>query len=94
MIFPEFFLFKGPTRSNNQYCVVGQPLDQRDVDNVDLLISRDINDNLMVPIKGVEQNPYLGVIILYPSIDDDSEAIYSDKEENIDGNSPNTPYDG
>ena len=46
--------------------MVGKPLDQRDGDNLDLLISRDINDDLMVLIKGFEQDPDLGVIIVYP----------------------------
>ena len=63
MIAPENSDFKGPTRRNNQYCVVGQPLDWRDEDNLDLLISRDINDDFMVLTKGVEQNPDMGVQI-------------------------------
>ena len=46
--------FKGTTRRNKQYCVVRQPLDWRDVDNLDLLISKDINYDLMLLIKGVE----------------------------------------
>ena len=42
--------------------MVGNPLDCRDGENLDLLISREINDDFMVPIKGVEQDPDLGVI--------------------------------
>ena len=93
MIYPEILEFKGPTRRNKQYCVVGQPLDWRDGDNLDLLLSIDINDDFMVLIKGVEQDPDLGVKIVHPSIDDDSEATDSDKEENNDENAPKTPYD-
>ena len=37
---------------------------------------------MSILIKVVEQYPDLGVKIVYPSIDDDSEAIDSDKEEN------------
>ena len=48
----------------------------------------------MVLIKGVEQDPDMGVIIVHPSIDDDSKDTYSDKEENTDDNDPNTPYEG
>ena len=53
MISPENLEFKGPTRRNKQYCVVGQPLDWRDGDDLDILISIYINDNLIVIIKGV-----------------------------------------
>ena len=60
MIAPENLEFKRLTRRNKQYCVVGQTLDWRDGDNVDLLISRDINDDFMLLIKGVEQDPDLG----------------------------------
>ena len=74
--------------------MVRQPLDWRDGDNLDLLISREINDDFMVLIKGVEQDPELVMKIVHASIDDDSEAIDSDKEENNDENAPKTPYDG
>ena len=80
MISPEDMEFKGTTRSNNQNCVVGQLLNCRDGDNVDLIISRQINDDSMVLIKGVEQDPDLGVKIIHPSINDDSEATYSYEE--------------
>ena len=94
MIAQENLDSKEPTIRNNQYCVVGKPLDRRDGDNLDPLISRDINDDLMVLLKGVEQDPDLGVKIVHPSINDDSEATDSDKEENNDENSPKTPYNG
>ena len=42
---------------------------------MDLLISREINDNFMVLIKGVEQDPDLGVKIVHPSIDEYHEII-------------------
>ena len=74
--------------------MVGQTLNQRDGDNLDLLISIDSNDDLMVLIKGVEKYPDMGVKIVHLSLDDDSEATYSDKEENNDENVPKTPYDG
>ena len=61
MIYPEILEFKGSTRNNKQYCVVGKPLDWRDGDNVDLLISIYTNDDFMVLIKGVEQDPDLGL---------------------------------
>ena len=93
MISPETFQFKGITRSNKQYCVVGKPLNFRDGDNLELLISRDINGDFIVLIKGVEQEPDMRVKIIHPSIDDDSEATDSDKQENNDNNSPKTPYD-
>ena len=54
IIIPENLDFKGTTIRNKQYCVVGQPLDWRDGDNLDLLISREINEYFMVLIKGVE----------------------------------------
>ena len=60
MMSPENLEFKGSTRGNKQYCVVGQPLDWTDGDNLDLLISRYINYDFMVLIKGVEQDPDLG----------------------------------
>ena len=41
--------------------MVGQPLDLRDGDNLDLLISREINAYFMVIIRGFEQEPDLGV---------------------------------
>ena len=53
MIAPENLDFKGPTIRNKQYCVVGKTLDCRDADNLDLLISRDINDYFMELVKGV-----------------------------------------
>ena len=80
MIAPENLYFKGPNRRNNQSCVVGNPLDWRDGDNLDLLISREINDDFMVLIKGFEQDPDLEVKIVHPSIDDDSESTDSDKK--------------
>ena len=61
MIATENLEFKGPTRRNNQYCVVGKPLNWRDGDNLELLISIEINDDFMVLIKGVGQDPDLGV---------------------------------
>ena len=60
MIDPESLEFKGPTRGNNQYCVVGQTLDCWDGNDLDLLISRGINDDLVVFIKRFEQEPDLG----------------------------------
>ena len=66
MIAPEKLEFKGPTIRNKQYCVVGQPLNWRDGDNLDLLISRYINDYFMVLIRVVEQDPDLGVKIVHP----------------------------
>ena len=51
MITPENLEFKGPTIRNKQYCVVGKSLNFRDGDNLDLLISREINDDFMVLIK-------------------------------------------
>ena len=45
---------------------------------MDLLISIDINYYFMFLIKGVEQDPDLGMKIVHPSIDDYSEAIDSD----------------
>ena len=68
MTAPENWEFKGPTRRNNQYCVVGQHINRRDGENVDLLILRDTNDDFMVLIKGFEQDPDLGVKIVHPSI--------------------------
>ena len=47
----------------------------------------------MVLIKGVEQDPDLGVKKCHPSIDDDSDATNSDKEENNNENAPEKPYD-
>ena len=94
MIAPENLDFRGPTRINTKYCVVGQPLGCRDGDNLDLLISGYINDDFMVLIKVVEQYPYLGVKTFHPLIDDDSKATDSDKEENNYENAPNLTYDG
>ena len=48
----------------------------------------------MLLIKGVEQHPDRGVKIIHPSIDDHSEATYSDKEKNNKKNASKTPYDG
>ena len=61
---------------------------------MDLPIPININDDFMVLIKGVEQNPDQRVKIVHPSIDDDIEAAESEIEENIDDNSSKTPYDG
>ena len=94
MIAPENLESKGPTRINKQYRVVRQTLDCRDGDYLDLLISRDINDDFMVLIKGVEKEPDLGVKIVHPSIDDNSKATDSDKEENNNENYPKKPFDG
>ena len=58
------------------------------------MISREINDEFMVIIKGVEQNPDIGMKHFHPSIDDDSKSTNSDKEENKDENFPKTLYDG
>ena len=58
------------------------------------MISRDINYDLSVLIKGVEQDSDMGVKIVHPWIDDDIYATDSDKEENNDKNAPKTPYDG
>ena len=79
IIAPESLDFKRPTGRNKQYCVVKQPLNWRDGNALDLLISIEINNDFMVLIKGVEQDPDLGVKIGHPSIDDDSEATDSDK---------------
>ena len=87
MIVPENLVFKGTTISNKQYFVFGKPINWRDGDNVELVMSIYINDDFMVLIKGVEQNLDMG------EIDDDSEATYSDEEENNDDNSPEIPYD-
>ena len=73
MIAPENLEFKGTTRRNKKYCVVGQPIDWRDWDNMYLLISRDINYDFMAIAKGFEQEPDLGVNFFHPSINDDSE---------------------
>ena len=81
MLAPEYLYFKGTTRSNNQYCVVGQPLNWRYGYNFDLMISIDINDKFMLIINVVEQDSDMGVKIVHPSIDDDIKATYSDKEE-------------
>ena len=60
MIAPGNLEFKGATRRNKQYCVVGNPPDWRDGDNLDILISRYINDDFMVIIKGFEEVPDMG----------------------------------
>ena len=93
MIVPENLEIKGPARKNMQYFVVGQPLNWRDEGNKGLLISRDINDDFMVLIKIFEQDPYLTIKNVLPSIDNDSQATYSDKEENNYENAPKTSYD-
>ena len=66
MIAPENLEIKGPTRSNKQYCVVGQSLNCRDGDNVGILTSRYLNDDFMVLIRGVKQDPDLGVKNFHP----------------------------
>ena len=66
MIAPENLDFKGTTIRNKQYCVVGKPLDWRDGYNLDLLISRDIKDYVIVLIKGVKQDSHLEVKIVHP----------------------------
>ena len=66
MISPENLDFKGTTRRNNQYFLVGQPLDWRDEYNTDLLILRGINYDFMVLINGVEKEPDLGVKCFHP----------------------------
>ena len=71
---PENLEFKGPTRRNKQDFLFGKPLEWKDADNMYLLISREINDDFMVLIRGFEQEPDLGVKIDHPSIDNDSEA--------------------
>ena len=81
MITSESLEFEGPTIRNKQYCVVGQPLNWRDGDNVDPLISRQINNDFMVLIKGIVQDPDLGVKIVHLPIDDDSEAADSEKRK-------------
>ena len=53
MIAPEMLEFKGPIRRNEQYCVVGKTLNWRDRDNLDLLISREINDDFMLLVRVV-----------------------------------------
>ena len=40
--------------------MIVKPLDWRDGNNLDILISIDINEDSMVIIKGVEQDPDLG----------------------------------
>ena len=70
MIVPENLDFKGPTRRSKQNCVFGQPY------NVNLLISRNINGDLMLLIKGFEQEPDPGVNFFHPSNNDDSEATW------------------
>ena len=94
MIAPESVGFKCTTIRNTQYCVVGQTLNFRDGDYLELLILRDINDDFMLLIKGVEQDPGLGVKIVHLSIDDDIEATDGDKEKNNNENDPKTTYDG
>ena len=43
--------------------MVGHPINWRDGYDLDLLISRDINEYFMLLIKGVEQDPGMGVIL-------------------------------
>ena len=57
---PENLEFKGKRR-HKHYCVVGQPLGFKDGDSEDLLISRDINEDLHVLIRGTEQDPELHI---------------------------------
>ena len=66
MIAPENLEFKGPFRRNTQYCVVGHSLSWRYGDDLDLLISIEINDNFMVLVKGVKQDPGMGVNFVNP----------------------------
>ena len=73
--------------------MVWQPLDWKDGDNLELLVSREINDDFMVLIKVFEQDPDLGVKNFHPLIYDDSEATDSYKEENNNENCPKTTYD-
>ena len=94
MITPENMEFKCPTRSNKHYCVIGEPLDWRGGDNLNILISIDINEYFMVLIKVFEKDHDMGVNMFHPSIDDDSKSTDSEKEENNDENAPKTPYDG
>ena len=61
---------------------------------MDLLKSRKINDDVMVIIKGVEQDPDLGMEIVHSSTDDYSKAADSEEEENNNDNDHKTPYDG
>ena len=71
MIVPENLVFKGTTISNKQYFLLGETINWRDGDNVELVMSIYINDDFMVIIKGVEQNLDMG------EIDDDSEATFT-----------------
>ena len=66
IIVAEKFEFKGPTRRNKQYCLVRYSLNWRGEENVDLLVSIEINDDFMVRVKGVEQDPALGVKTVHP----------------------------
>ena len=61
-IAPENLEFKGPTRSNRQFCVVIKSPDWKNGYTVDLLISIYINDDFIVLIKEAEQDPVLEVI--------------------------------
>ena len=61
MLAPDILDFNGTARRNNQYCLVGQPLDWRYGGNLDLLISIEINDDFMVLIKGFEKDPDMGL---------------------------------
>ena len=90
MIVPENLEVDGTTRKNNQYFVVGQPLDWRDGGDLYLIISRQVNDDFTLLIKVVEQDPGLGVKNFHPSINDDSEATGGDKEENNNQNALKT----
>ena len=45
--------------------MVGQPIDWRDGDNLEVLILIDFNDDFMVLVKGFEQVPDLGVEIFF-----------------------------
>ena len=68
--------------------MAGHPLNWRGGYIVDLLVSRDINDDFIVLIKEVAQDPDLGVKTFHPSIYDDIKATDSNEEENNDDNFP------
>ena len=78
MIASDILDFKGTTITNNHYCMVGQPLNWRYGNNVNLLISIETNEYFIVLIKEFELDPDMGVKMVHPSIYDDSEATYSD----------------
>ena len=90
----KFWSFKVPQEGIRSIVWLVSPIDKRDRGYVDLLVSRDTNDDFMVLVKGFEQDPDLVTKKFHPSIDDDSKAIEIEKEENNDKNAPKTPYDG